>query len=157
MQVNLEPTAQTKALIAKFGNASKIVKNAKVKGLTLASMIFQTRSKQEALVDTNNLRRNIKYQVETDGSQAKVYTDPSVKYARFQEEGTGIYGYKRAYIYPKRAKYLAWKSKTGKMVFAKKVKGVMAKWFMRKGSKYLLSQNKKIDDVIFSELSKGLT
>lgn len=157
MQVDLEPTASTKALIAKFGNSSQIVKNAKVKGLTLASMIFQTRSKQEAPVDTSNLRRNIKYEVETDGSQAKVFTDPSVKYAIYQEEGTGIYGPRRAYIYPRKAKFLAWKSKTGEMVFARKVKGVMAKWFMRKGSQHLQLESKKIDDLIYNELRKNLT
>jgi len=157
MQVNLEPTASTKALIAQFGNSSQIVRGAKVKGLTLASMIFQNRSKQEAPVDTSNLRRNIKYKVESDGSEAKVFADPAVKYAIYQEEGTGLFGPRHAYIYPKRAKYLAWKSKTGKMVFAKKVKGVVARWFMKKGSLHLLSQNKKIDELIFSELSKGLT
>jgi HK97 gp10 family phage protein len=157
MQINLEPTSSTKALIAKFGNASNIVKNAKVKGLTTASLLFQTKSKQEAPVDTNNLRRNIKYQVETDGSQAKVFTDPSVKYALYQEQGTGIYGPNHSYIYPRKAKFLAWKSKTGKMIFARKVKGVMAKWFMLKGSEHLLQESKKIDDVVYNELVKGLT
>jgi hypothetical protein len=157
MQVNLEPTASTKVLIARFGNASQIVRNAKVKGLTLASMIFQTRSKQEAPVDTSNLRRNIKYEVETSGNQAKVFVDPAVKYGLYQEEGTGIYGSRHAYIYPKRAKFLAWKAKTGEMVFARKVKGVMGKWYMKKGSEHLLSQNEKVSDVIYNELVKGLS
>lgn len=157
MQINLEPTGNTKRLIAQFGNSSNIVKNAKFKGLTQASMIFQTKSKQEAPVDTSNLKRNILYKVETNGSEAKVFTDQSVKYAIFQEEGTGIYGKRGAYIYPKRAKFLAWKAKSGKMIFARKVKGVMAKWFMRKGSEHLVSQSKKIDQTIYNELVKGLT
>lgn len=156
MQVNLQPSPQTQALIARLGNSSQIVKNAKIKGLTQASMIFQTKSKQEAPVDTNNLRRNIKYEVDTDGNQAKVFVDPNVKYGIFQEEGTGIFGVKRAYIYPKKAKYLAWKSKTGKMVFARKVKGVIGRWYMKKGSEYLLSQNNKISEIIYNELIKGL-
>jgi HK97 gp10 family phage protein len=157
MQVNLEPTANTQRLIQKLGNASAIVRNAKVQGLTQASMIFQTKSKQEAPVDTSNLRRNIKYEVESNGSQAKVYVDPTIKYGLYQEEGTGIYGSRHAYIVPRTAKYLAWKSKTGAMVFAKRVRGVMGKWYMRKGSEYLISQNKKIDQTIYNELVKGLS
>jgi len=157
MQVNLQPTANTERLIAQLGNASSIVRNAKVLGLTQASLIFQTRSKQEAPVDTNNLRRNILFKVESDGEEARVYVNPAVKYGIFQEEGTGIYGPKHAYIVPRSAKYLAWRAKSGAMVFAKRVKGVMAKWFMKKGSEHLLTQNKKIDETIYNELVRGLS
>jgi len=152
--ITLQPTSQTTALINKIGNAD-IVKDAKYKTLEQASILFTSESKQKSPRGTGNLSRNIKYEVERDGSQAKVYN--KLDYALYQEEGTGIYGkYKRA-IVPNRAKFLRFKSKTGKIVFAKSVRGVKAVWFMRQGSEFLTRNWNKIRETLYNELVKGLT
>jgi HK97 gp10 family phage protein len=149
MEFSITPTNETKILIKMFGNASEIVKNAKVKGLTQASLIFQAKAQDEAPVDTTNLRRNIKYKVESDGSEATIFVDDKIKYAIFQEEGTRAHG-------PVRAKMLAWKSKSGQLIFAKWVRGVKARWFMRKGKEEVEAQSNKISQTIYNELKKGL-
>lgn len=53
-------------------------------------------------------------------------------YAAFVEFGTGIYGFKKRPIFPRRAKFLVWRdAKTGKLIFAKKVRGRRATPFFR--------------------------
>lgn len=149
----LEPTSQTIALINKIGNAD-IINNAKRKTLEQASLLFSSESKQKAPRGTGNLSRNIKHEVAMDGSQAKVYN--KLDYALYQEEGTGIYGKNKRPIVPKRAKFLRFKSKTGKIIFAKSVRGVKPVWFMRQGSEFLTRNWNKIRETLYNELVKGL-
>ena len=49
-------------------------------------------------------------------------------HAFFQEDGTGLWGPKRDYIYPKRARFLRWVSHDGVVHFARRVKGVPPKY-----------------------------
>ena len=52
-----------------------------------------------------------------------------VLHAFFQEHGTGIYGPTRQRIYPRRAMFLRWRNTdTGKICFARSVRGVKPKW-----------------------------
>ena len=141
-------------LVKRLENSPQIVRGAKVKALTTACLIFTSKSKQKAPRATGNLGRNIKYHVATDGNQAEVYN--KLDYALYQEEGTGIYGKHGSPIVPKRAKALRFKSRSGKIIFAKSVRGTKGKWFMRSGSEETNRQTGKIDQTLFTELKKGL-
>jgi HK97 gp10 family phage protein len=154
MQVNIQPTGKTNDLLKRLENSPNLLREAKIKALTLASMIFSNYSKEKAPVDTGNLRRNIKYKVDNNGNQSEIKADTD--YALFQEMGTGIYGGKTRMITPKRAKYLVWKDKSGKTIFAKSVKGVKGKKYMEQGSEELKRRNKDINDKLYNELKKGL-
>lgn len=46
------------------------------------------------------------------------------------DQGTGIYGPRRQRIIPKRAKYLRWTTATGRVVFARSVKGIKPTRFL---------------------------
>ncbi len=154
MNIDITPSSATKALITKFGNYSEIVRQAKIKTLTMASMMFSTKSKEVSPIKTGNLRRNIKYTVNSDGSQARVYNN--LDYALYQEEGTGIYGPKKKMIVPVRKKFLVFEV-GGKIVFARKVRGVRPKWFMRQGSQEVVRRNGEIDKIMHNSLLKELS
>lgn len=47
------------------------------------------------------------------------------------DQGTGIYGPRHQRIVPKRAKYLRWTTRTGRVVFARSVKGIRPTRFLR--------------------------
>ena len=64
----------------------------------------------------------------------------------YQEIGTGIYGPLGRPITPKTKKVLAFVGRGGKMVFAKSVKGVRGRYYM-KGS---LEQNQRSIDAFFA-------
>jgi hypothetical protein len=82
-------------------------------------------------VRTGNLRRTIRVgPVTAKSARVLAGGTRSVGYARYVEEGTGIYGPKGQPIRPKKARMLSWKS-GGKRVFAKSVRG-------RKATPYLV-------------------
>lgn len=55
-----------------------------------------------------------------------------LKYGLYQHEGTGIYGPRRRYITPRRAKFLVFRPKgSSKLVFARRVRGVTKKPFLK--------------------------
>ena len=103
--------------------------------------------------DTGNLAAQIKWGVSREGGRivAKVFTttgsggargrDSSGRYkaasertgyALWVEVGTGIYGKRKQPIKPKRGKFLVWRDKkTGKLIFARQVKGRPATPFFR--------------------------
>lgn len=100
----------------------------KLKYLQQATLIAQTEAKQTAPRKTSILAASI--QAETNVNQGRVYT--SLSYAPYQEYGTGIYGRSGTPITPKNKKVLSWVS-GGKRIFAKSVKGVKPRRFMKKG------------------------
>lgn len=55
------------------------------------------------------------------------------------DQGTGIYGPRRQRIVPKRAKYLRWTTRTGRVVFARSVKGIKPTKFLRNSLNVLKS------------------
>jgi len=152
MEISLEVTSNTKRIMGLLANPN-LLRSAKVGCLTNASLLFSNQSKREAPVDTGNLRRNIKYKVQPDGSQAEIKAETD--YALYQEEGTGIYGKRGTYITPKRSKFLRFKVKSGDYVYARRVKGVRGKWFMKKGSEFLVNKFKEIETKLYNDI-KGL-
>ena len=152
MRVIIKPTDKTLSLLKKFKHSDELVAKAKRAGLVKASNIFRLRAIEKAPHRKGTLRKSILTEVKEN--IARVYSN--LDYALFQEMGTGIYGIKKRMIRPKRAKFLRFKTRSGKIVFARKVRGVKPKWFMRKGAKYLSTQTKVVSDAIFNTLQKGL-
>jgi hypothetical protein len=84
---------------------------------------------------TGNLKRSIYPEVNPMAGQftGKVIQDTTVaKYGPWVEQGTGIYGPFGTPIVPVRAKALAWKGSDGKMIFARSVKGMQGKFYMKR-------------------------
>jgi len=93
---------------------------------------LEHRAKQNAPVDMGRLRASITHRVIETGNNVIARTGSNVKYAAYQEFGTGIYGPRRRLIRPVKAKVLSWKSKSGKRVFARFVRGVRPKRYFAK-------------------------
>lgn len=82
-------------------------------------------------IDTGTLRSSIQVQLLTIGGQPVVRVGTNLFYAIYVHDGTGIYGPKGVPIRPKTAKILAWRSRTGKKIFAHQVKGMKPNPFLR--------------------------
>lgn len=95
-------------------------------------------------VDEGRLRASISTEVRGSGSSLTIRIGSNLEYAIYVEEGTGIYA-GRGYITPKRGTYMRWPRKnnsgsgsrrysggrTSTYVFAKRVKGVRPRPFLR--------------------------
>lgn len=82
-------------------------------------------------VDTGLLRSSVQAELVSLGGKVAVRVGTNVEYARFVHDGTGIYGPMGTPILPKNGKYLAWRNKAGKMVYAKKVLGMKPNPFLK--------------------------
>ena len=82
-------------------------------------------------INTGYLRSSIHTELVSLGGKPAVRIGTNVYYAIFVHEGTGIYGPKGKMIEPQTAKYLSWKTKGGKRVFALKVKGMRPNPFLK--------------------------
>lgn len=82
-------------------------------------------------VDTGLLRSSIHTTLLTVGGLPAVRVGTNVFYAIYVHDGTGIYGPKGRYIYPVNAKFLSWKLKNGKRVFALRVAGMRPNPFLK--------------------------
>lgn len=81
--------------------------------------------KQNVPTDTGNLADSIHSGAEVTANEVRgaVWTE-SDGYAAPVELGSGLWGPKKDYIYPKTKKFLHWRdSKTGAKIFARRVKG----------------------------------
>ena len=134
------------ATISKLMNAKDIIDKVAKTTLEKASLLVISKAKQEAPRKTSTLARSITYNVEKSGGDWQSRVGSNVEYAPHQEYGTGIYG-KGSRIVPKRAKMLAWKGKTGKMIFARSVKGTKGKKFMQKGIDYLQDKMSEVQSI----------
>lgn len=96
---------------------------------SLAEMASE--AKINAPADTGNLADRIYSGAEVSGNQirGKLWTDSG--YAAPVEFGSGLWGPKSDYIYPKKAKMLAWRTKSGEWVRAKRVKGQPPQPFLK--------------------------
>lgn len=82
-------------------------------------------------VNTGNLRSRIHVQLITIGGVPVVRVGTNVFYAVFVHDGTGIYGPKGVPIRPRVAKVLSWKTRGGRRVFARQVKGMKPNPFLK--------------------------
>ncbi|RMD67350.1 MAG: HK97 gp10 family phage protein [Cyanobacteria bacterium J149] len=152
--ITITPTKNTTRLIRKLAHYPQAVTRAKRAGMIKATNIFRLKAVEEAPIRKGILRKSILTEVSNNGETGKVYS--KLEYARYQEEGTGIYGKRKTPIVPKRAKYLRFKTKSGKIVYARKVRGTKPKYFMKKGLKYLQQRISKVNKTIIDSLRRGL-
>lgn len=106
-------------------------------------------SKADCPVDEGRLRNSIHSRVVVEGNQVVGSVGSDLDYARYVHEGTGIYGPRRQFIYPRNGQYLVFEVKRpvgplpkGKriaargsrpVVFARKVRGTPPSPFLVSG------------------------
>lgn len=89
-------------------------------------------SKKFAPIERGVLRGSINTKgPEVNGDNVQAIVGTNIEYARYQEEGTGIYGPKKQPIRVKNGKVMAWK-RGGQSFFATEVKGVKPKHYFKK-------------------------
>jgi hypothetical protein len=76
---------------------------------------------------TSHNRRSIDYKAE--GLKGSVFSTSG--YGGYIEVGTGIFGPRGTMITPKTARMLVWEGKGGELIFAKAVKGMPARPYMK--------------------------
>ncbi len=92
---------------------------------------YQGTAKELAPVNTGRLRSSILVSpARRSGNRIEGSVGTNVRYAAWQEAGTGIYGPRRQEITPKRAKVLSFRS-GGRQVFARSVRGSKPRWYFR--------------------------
>lgn len=136
----------------KLEEAPQIIAEVKTKMMDRMVTIVRDRSVREAPIDTGNLRHNL-----IQNSKVKTFSGDILgvvgtnivsggfPYPVVQEFGSGIYGKNGSPIVPKRKKFLIFKPKgSNKYIFAKQVKGVKPKYFLKKGAEELKSRMKEI-------------
>lgn len=154
IKVNIQPTSQTLGLLKNLENSAEIITEAKKAGMIKATNLFRARAIEKAPISTGTLRKSILTDVSSNGEEGRIYSD--LDYALYQEEGTGIYGPRKSPITPKKARYLRFKTKSGEIVYTKKVKGVRAKKFFSNASEYIVNQASAISDAISAVLERKL-
>lgn len=115
---------------------------------------LQGSAKQLAPIDQGPLRAGIQVTpMRRTGSVIAGSVNATRAYSIFQEAGTGIYGPRKAPIRPKNGKFLVFKGRDGKTIFARQVKGSRPRWFM-KGS---VEQNQSKIDRYFEQAADNIT
>ena len=110
------------------------------------TLMAKAKAQEEAPVDTGLLRSSLTDSVEGAGLSTTGRVGTTVKYATFQELGTGIYGPNNAPIRPVNAQYLAFKTKDGLWIRAREVKGSRAKQYLQKGLAEVVGHLQDIKD-----------
>lgn len=107
-----------------------------VKDTLRRALRVQGRAKHLVSVDNGTLRDSIEIATETrlvEGVESMVVlVGTKLKYAMAEHEGTGIYGPTGAAILPVSGKFLVFKNKAGKLVFAKSVQGRPGTHFLKR-------------------------
>lgn len=122
---------QLPALQQAFAKAPELTRKEVVTAINKSLMAYQTTAKQLAPIDRGTLRSSLLIDsAKWSGNTAKGSMGTDLKYAEWQERGTGIYGPYHTPIRPKTKPVLAWYS-GGKWHFAKSVRGSKPRWFMK--------------------------
>jgi|SRR5262245_9600486 len=122
-------TRELQALLTSLNGA--VAKDLFRRGKKVETRAKRNLQREPRRVDTGWLRSSIHTTLLTVGGFPAVRVGTNVYYAIYVHDGTGIYGPKGRYIYPVNAKYLSWKLKNGKRVFALRVKGMRPNPFLR--------------------------
>jgi len=138
-------------VVEEFKKAPKVVNERLQNGVKNAGKTILSIEKQEAPIGQGHLRRNIQFSY----SPISAMVWPSVGYAVFVNEGTGLYGPRKDYIRPKRAKVLAFK-KGGKMIFTKRVAGQKANPFVERTRDKAEPKLNKIFDDMLKEITEKI-
>lgn len=108
--------------------------------------------KREAPIKSGTLRRDIAMRPFGFG----VAVGPSMEYAFYVHEGTGLYGKRGDYIRPRKAKVLAFKGSNGQMVFTKRVAGQKPNPFVKRTVEQSEDKVNKIIDNTLENIFKTI-
>ena len=118
-------------LKAAFLKAPEVVARNLKDAVGKTAFSVEGKAKSYAPIQYGNLRGSIHTEGPTVlSTNVEAAVGTNVKYALWQEKGTGIYAGKGP-ITPKSKKFLAWKQ-NGKWIFARQVKGIKPKLFFKK-------------------------
>ncbi|MDP9469054.1 MAG: hypothetical protein M3Q71_00085 [Chloroflexota bacterium] len=122
---------QLPALQRAFRQSPEIVAR-EVEGAINRSLVgYQATARQLAPISSGHLRGSIQLEpARRRGNTIEGSVGTVVRYAVFQERGTGIYGPAGRPIRPRRAKMLRFKV-GGRVVFAREVRGSRPRWYFR--------------------------
>lgn len=128
----LNPVA-IRALLA--GDEGPVARELLVRGYRVQSRAKQNLSGSTGSgpkrVDTGRLRASITVQLVRRGGYPAVRIGTNVKYAMWVHDGTGLYGPRHTYIYPKVKRYMRWRPKGGTgFVYARRTKGMRGNPFL---------------------------
>jgi hypothetical protein len=119
-------------LQARFRQAPSITAKHVLTAGNKSLISLQGTAKGLAPVDTSRLRQSIQVSpMRRSGNRLSGSVGTGVKYAEAQETGTGIYGPRKRPITAKSGKYLTFKTKDGRWVRTKSVKGVRGRFYMK--------------------------
>lgn len=102
--------------------------------------------KNAPMGDSGVLRGSITGEMNSDGLTGIVTV--GAKHAEFVEEGTGLYGPTKNYIYPSKAAVMVF-AVNGETVFAKRTRGQMGQHYMQKTAQEILP-------IINAEMEKAM-
>lgn len=83
-------------------------------------------------IDSGLLRSTIYSELVTVNGYLGVRVGSRRYYAYWVHEGTGVFGPKHHRIYPKRAKFMRWKSKAGPFIYRRSTAGMRGNQFLAK-------------------------
>lgn len=109
--------------------------------VTFGAFSISNKAKGHAPVRYGQLRASIHTEGPTGSGaniQAKVGTD--VKHAPYQEFGTGIYGPNRAPITPKSKPFLVFKTRDGRWIRTRSVKGTKGRFYFKQAINQTMPQ-----------------
>lgn len=124
-------------LAKKYAKSEEVIRGAEEEMLKLGTAIARGVAIEEAPVDSSRLRRSIRTKVRVPFGYVRAFAP----YAVYQEYGTGVH-VGRGMIRPKRARVLAWQRPKGTWHYAKQVRGVKGRFYMKKG---LIAVQNKVD------------
>ena len=114
-----------------FQKAPELVRSHITTAMNKSLVRLHGTAKELVPVDQGTLRGSLIISPVTwSGSTATGNVGTNLHYAVYQEQGTGIYGPSGQPIRPKTKTVLAWQ-KNGAWHFARQVRGVRPKWYMR--------------------------
>lgn len=119
--------SEVDALALRALNSAGVIEREIEAFLMDAAITVQSRATRLAPVDTGTLKNSIAYEV----TQRQATVGTELHYAPYVHEGTGIYGPLRREIRPVTASVLSWVGRDGRRVFARFVRGMRPRPFLR--------------------------
>lgn len=119
-------------LQASFKRAPQITSRAVATAVNKSLVDLQRVAKEKAPVDTGFLRGSIQMRpASAAGSTIEGSVSTNALYAGIQEGGSGIYGPRKTPITPKIKQALVFRTKDGRWIRTKSVRGVKGKFYMK--------------------------